>query len=442
MSELVQKAIATLNDTLKVVKTQGERLEAVEKHLKELERKQETEKKPPLAADSKDTAEFLKQGYVGIEKALSTPTEDEVIKRFQEYNDDLLIMSGMLNCHPKVLKYYRKFEEFVGKSELRKALDSATAGEGKEWVPTGFSAELIRIFRLELTVGALFQQFDMPQDPYKFPYYGGGITAYVRSQPTEDEASRIRASTPSTGDIEFSTKEIAARVVWSEILEEDSIVPVLPQLKQDIARALAEAVEDAIINGDDSATHLDSGRTIEADSPWKAWKGLRKLASTFNTTYDVTTGTTSFEATDLMKVRALMKKYGVNPKRLAWIVSPAAYAKMVEFEELRTREKAGDVATMFQGAVDQVWGSPLYISGFVPEDLDANGVYSATGNKTIAICVHYPLFRIGNRRRDRVETDRDIETGQYIVVATRRVHFRMMYPDTSTEPIVAIARNI
>ena len=53
--------------------------------------------------------------------------------------DDLYILSNFLKCDPRSLKLWKTYESDV--SELRKAMDTQTAAEGFEWIPTGFSTE-------------------------------------------------------------------------------------------------------------------------------------------------------------------------------------------------------------------------------------------------------------------------------------------------------------
>ena len=61
----------------------------------------------------------------------------------------------------------------VNLDAIIKAMDSQTAGEGKEWINTGFSPEVIREVTLDRKVTPLFRRFTMPTNPYKYPIVSG-----------------------------------------------------------------------------------------------------------------------------------------------------------------------------------------------------------------------------------------------------------------------------
>ena len=203
--------------------------------------------------------------------------------------DDIYIASKILRRDPRSLKMWNEFASEA--SALRKAMDTATSEEGLEWIPTGFSSELIRKVKLALKVAALSRRIVMPTNPFKLPIDGADAVAYLTAESTSDTATKITASTPGTNNVTFDAVKLACRVLVSTELEEDSVVAILPLLRDKIVQALAEAQENATINGDTDGTHMDSDVTAATDVR-KAWDGYRKLAlgsakldcSTFNIT--------------------------------------------------------------------------------------------------------------------------------------------------------------
>jgi len=233
----------------------------------------------------------------------------ELPPELQQRADDIYLASKLLRRDPRSLKMWSEFSQEA--SALRKAMDTATTEEGLEWIPTGFSSELIQKVKLALKVAALHGRIVMPTNPFKLPIDGADAIAYLFSESTSDTSSKITASTPGTKNVTFDAVKLACRVLVSTELEEDSVVAILPLLRDKIVQALAEAQENATINGDTAATHQDSDVTAATDTR-KAWDGYRKVALA-----GAKVSLSTFNITGLRAVRTAMGKYGVNPNNLA-----------------------------------------------------------------------------------------------------------------------------
>ena len=354
----------------------------------------------------------------------------------QEQADGLYLASKLLRRDPRTLKGWLPFERRV--SGLRKALDTATAGEGAEWVPTGFSQQLVEKVRQRLKVAALHRRISMPTNPFKLPVEGADAVAYLFAESTSDTGTKITASTPGTTNVTFNAVKLAARVLVSAELEEDSVIAVMPYLLDTIVRALADAQEDAAINGDDSGTHQDSDVTASTDAR-KAWKGYRKHALA-GATVDVST----FDVVTLRSIRVAMARYGINPNDLAWIAGFRAFHKLLGLAEVQTVDQYGDQATLLSGELAKFDGIPIIVSEFVREDLNATGVYDGvTTDRSVLPLVYTPAFLYGDRRAVNVRVSHDLymESDQDVAIATQRLDFQPVY-DATTEPIVGLGVNL
>ena len=367
---------------------------------------------------------------------LSISTRDQRVKEMQVAADDLLlthILMKRFNPGYSGIKSLAMFDRFMQvSSDFRKALDTATSGQGSEWVPTQFSAELIDKYRLELKVGNLFQHFTMPTSPFKYPLLTGDVTVYYMPESTADLSEKVRASDVTTSSLTFTAKKLMALVLCSEEINEDAIVAVLPVLKNDLAKALAQAVDDVLINGDDSTTHQDTDvAALSSKDRRKAMKGLRKLCAS-GAKYDITTGTTGFTASDLREVRKLMGKYGVNPADCAILASISAYIQMLNFTETATVDKFGEQATWLKGYLTALDGMPIIVSEYVRQDLNNVGVNGSSGNTyTIVLIVNKNAYLVGDRRTATVKTKEEIETDQQILVISQRLDFQPKYAAAS-----------
>jgi len=356
-------------------------------------------------------------------------SKDPNVVEFQKRADDLFIVSKILGIDPRQSKLYKDLWEPV--SELRKAMTTANTGAGAEWIPTGFSADLIAKVELALKVAALHPRVKMPTDPFKIPALTGFSTAKLGSEATAPTASSL-----ATANIVLDAKKLITYVPLSYELEEDSIIAVLPLIKDDIVKALARAQENAAINGDDSTSHMDNDVT-NAEDVRKAWKGYRKLAIS-SAKIDCAGGVTRDK---LRALRKALGKYGIDQNELAWVVGISVYNQMLSLPEVITVDKYGPNATVLSGELAKFDGIPVIVSEYVREDLNATGVYDGTTtSKTIAILVRQDAFVFGDRRDVLIETFRDIKAQSIDVVASQRVAFSNRLP--ATDPIVGILYDI
>jgi HK97 family phage major capsid protein len=327
---------------------------------------------------------------------------------------------------------------------LRKALDGGTTNEGAEFIPTGFSSQVHKIGRVPRKVAGLFGTIKMPTDPWKWPLEQADATAYLTGESTSDTATKFTASTPGTSNISFVSKKFAARVLWSAELEEDSIVAIAPYISYKVDLAHTDAVEQAIINGDTTATHQDSDTTSASDAR-KAWKGLRKLALQVGSN-GLSLDMSTFSTANMRALRKKMGKYGIMPDRLAIVTSINAYYSMLALTEVLTLQNYGQGATVLTGELGKFDAIPIVVSEFQRQDLNASGVFdNVTTTKTAFQYVNLDQFMLGQRRGPTMTTDNRLylETDQVVTVATQRIIFVDMLGGTSaTNSSVACGFNI
>jgi len=352
-------------------------------------------------------------------------TEKEI--EFQKKADDLYILGSLLNTNARKTGLYNKYAE---DEEFVKAMDST---EMEDWVPTSLSARLQEKIELALKVAALHDRIPMPTQPYDLPYVAGQTTAYIAGEATEEDSPRFKKSSMGSGKVQFNAKKIAVRVLFTEELTEDSLVPILPLLKKDIVKAVARAIEDATVNGDTSGVHQDTD-VVDARDARKAWMGYRKLAQT---TLDFSNTLT---LTQLRTFRGGMGIYGVDVPDLALICSIGGYLKLLEVPEVRTLEKYGPKATVITGELAKIDNIPIIVTEKMRDDLNATGVYELAATQTGLVLIYTPALLYGDRRIITVKTDFDIERDQNIMVCTQRLAFSRVFADT--EKFVAWGYNV
>jgi HK97 family phage major capsid protein len=320
-----------------------------------------------------------------------------------------------------------------------KAITTGGAGSGAELIPSDLSADLQMRLYLESQLAAIMvsQEINMPTDPFKLPLKTTRTPFYVGSEaPGSDPVS----SQPGTGTITLDAKKLIGVADYSYEADEDSIVPILPMLQDDLALGAAQSLEGALINGDDTATHQDSDIHAIANHHAKLFRGLRKYAFAGTLSNDLTTGGVG-SAANIKAMGKAMGKWGVRPSDLVLICGPRGYSDLVGLPETLTAEKVGNpaAARILTGVAPTIFGIPIVVSEECREDLNASGVFDNTlkTNGSILL-VHRPSFYVGVRRGFTVETDEDRKKQTRSVIASFRRDFKPRETPSATMPIVRV----
>lgn len=372
-----------------------------------------------------DTAYLVGTMLAGAAKKKDAPVQNffEIYKQTEVYGD----LKRMLDGNP----------------ELRKALAVATSGSGAEWIPTGFSSQVLLTIELQLRTPQLFTTLNMPTSPWTMPVQTSNATGYFIAESTADEATKIKASTPGTGNATFTARKLAGRVVFSEEINEDSIVNVRGFTNDELAKAISRAWETAVINGDrtgaggSAASHQDNAGTALFTSDQDArlaFDGLRYFALN-QTDTSVKDASNAVPSDALMgATRLLLGKHGVMPSDLVWISSVNSYLQAIfNLSNIQTLDKYGPQATILSGEVLKYQGIPWVVSEYIFSNLNATGVYDgSTTDRSKILCVYRPGFYNGTRGAVTLSAEQDIETDQIKLVAKRRVDFVDPYDATAT----------
>jgi len=365
-----------------------------------------------------DTAADALSGWPPSEEALVQPTDDEGLRSLQKANDELYLLSTLLGRPAMRLKY---FEQLQHQGLLSKALATTVSGAGAEWVPQGFSARLVEAVQAELRLSGLHDHIAMPTKSYQLPVEGADPVPYLTSENTEVSDSDI-----TTANVVLDAVTVAARQLFSAEMGEDSVVPILPRLQVQLARALARGIENAMLNGDTAEMHMDSDVTDTSDVR-KAWIGYRRKALTDDGANAQITGLT---AEGLVGIKKAMGAYAMDPAECVWVVGTSVFNQLLLLRDesenpmVSTVDKYGPQATVVTGELGRLFGIPIVVSPLVREDLNGSGVYDGiTKTQTVLFLVNRRAWVLGDRRRITLETDKNIASQQLQLVATWRGDF-------------------
>jgi hypothetical protein len=358
------------------------------------------------------------------------------------------------------------WDEFIALSrEFRAAMDTATAGEGLEWVPTGVNLTLIPDVRPEHMSRAQFQTYNMSRSPQIFPVQGAAFRAYLLAENTANHASAtvIGQRESVTASTTFTAKKFGALTDYSRELLQDSIVAIATAVRVDHAYAHGETDESIIWNaqlgtngmGGSAATSssFDTGVTFGATAgsvdDRAAWDGIRLLYSNGSCTTpgDAGAGLIADLFTDQF---GQMGRFGVDPSRRFIGTSFLGFAKALVMKDSAnqnvtlTREKAGDASTFASGILAQIFGSNLVPSTQYPQAMNASGVVDGSGVKTAFHIVNRDRFGVGEVQAVEISASDQVafDTDQVVVKSIARKHFKAYVAPSSTETSIGAILNV
>ena len=157
-----------------------------------------------------------------------------------------------------------RYPEFV--DAINKSIDTATSGEGSQWAPTLYSTDMQESVYDLTTVAAQFPRIRSPKQSWVLPFSPTGGTVYAAGESTTVDPANFTETTPVSASQTITAKKLMCRVPWSDEFDEESIVAAAPMFQAHTARLLAEAIDSAIMNGDTTATHMDTGKSFTSSS--------------------------------------------------------------------------------------------------------------------------------------------------------------------------------
>ena len=305
----------------------------------------------------------------------------------------------------------------------RAAMDSTTAGSGNELMATLEARELWQDVNLQTLVAPIIPTFPMPSNPFEVPRQLGDVNFFPG---TENTAATDTAL--ATGRTTLTAHELVGQVPYSFTLEEDGVIAMLPEIRAGLARNVAEALDDIILNADRStANNINAdGAAISANSAGKAhwllgYDGILHLPLVDNTA-QANNHNAAVSDDMFNELRAKLGKYGARPSQLAWIMDVNTFIRVQSISQFRTMDKLGPNATLLTGMLGAVEGIPIIVSEQMSL-ADADGKVTdgaSTNTKGRLLLVNRTQWAQGFRRQLMIDVDRDTQKRQTVVTVSFR----------------------
>jgi len=263
--------------------------------------------------------------------------------------------------------------------------------------------------RRKLVVAPMFRQIAMKTNVMSIPVnpeVGSASWVTTFSGGTSlDTGSGGSAVAHKLNEVTLNAYKVATKEYVGYEEEEDSLLVLMPMIREAMVRRCAKAIDGALLTGDASAVPI-SGLSNRAGSSGTNPALLQTVANGAVT------------IAKLRGLRAQLGNYGIDPADVAYIVNNDTYYELMEDTTFMTMEKVGPLATVITGQVGMIAGSPVIATGELAAR--ATGAITALTN-IAAFAVYVPNFLVGAQRGLRVDTQELAAEQARVLVASMRV---------------------
>ena len=320
---------------------------------------------------------------------------------------------------------------------------SDIAGQGLEWTETVLGTVLWEKVRDQQIMdqlirrGLFIAEVGQGQSGISIPTEEADPVAYTRSQSNDINsvgAPEITANIKaiSTGAKTITPGEVAVAVAITKVLDEDSIIPMLPQVIRQLTIKANETITQLLINGDTVTTATTNINLIDGtpgtglSKPYYlASDGIRKYAVVTDTTY-ARNASNTFSIQDFIATRKLMPS-AVRTRfaNMFYLLDADTAEAAVVLPEVQSPLLAGTYATLVNGVLTGAYGVDVLATGFYPLTNTAGKVSATPGNNlygNIAL-IYAPYIAMAWKRQVSTETQYEMFSGTTGVLTSFRLGF-------------------
>jgi HK97 family phage prohead protease/HK97 family phage major capsid protein len=314
---------------------------------------------------------------------------------YQE-KEKAILLGKMANKNFVDTKYGKELIEKYGAHVAAGAVTSPQSVWELE-VSTNMEAEM----RRRLVVAPLLRQIQMQTNVMMIPVnQEAGFATWMANSAFGTTTSAGSTQTHQLKEITLSAYKVATNEYLAYEEEEDSILAIMPIVRDAMIRRIAKAVDKAFLRGAGAAADPVKGLVV----------------------YDTTSAVnvTSTSVATVSTLRALRKDlgaWGLDPAEMFYIVSTDVYYDLLDDTTFQTMDKVGTLATILTGQIGMANGSPVLVSDAF--DGKVSGTVTAATN-IAALAVAPANFLVGNQRGMRFDTQELVETQRRVLVSSLR----------------------
>ena len=339
---------------------------------------------------------------------------------------DLAIMRSLLTAQQARPQDYDSRALQAWERSVQRAMDSTTAGAGDELVGREEARQLWADVNVETAVASLFETVTMPSNPFDIPLQLGDVNWYPGTANVAVSSTNL-----STAKQTLTAYELVGMVPWAYELDEDAVIAMMAEVRATLLRNSAQVLDDIVLNADTSLTGNinHDGTALTATTAGHAhylvgFDGLVHLPLVDNTAMR-NDHNAAVSADMFNELRRKLGKYGLRPSELAFVTDVNTFIAVQSITEFQTVDKLGPNATLLTGQLGSVEGVPVVVSEQMAL-ADADGKVTAAGNVASTgrlLLVNRTQWRKGFKRELLIETERDVQRRQNVMVVSMRVAF-------------------
>ena len=243
-----------------------------------------------------------------------------------------------------------------------------------------------------------------------------GVATWMANTAFGTTASAGNTSTHALKEITLNAYKVATNEYVAYEEEEDSLLAIMPVIRDAMVRRVARAVDRAMLRGEGTGS-----------DPVKGLAGYDAVSAV---TLDIS-DSDKMTVAKLQAMRRDLGAWGLDPSELVYIVSTEGYYDLLEDTNFLTVDKVGTIATLLTGQIGAIGNTPVIVS--------AEFADKAAGSVG-AICFAPGNFLVGNQRGLRVDTQDLVETQRRVMVASLRTG--MTQVTTNLGPAVSALRYV
>lgn len=343
----------------------------------------------------------------------------------------------------KAMKAYdggklRLDKEVVRKVALKVEFNNTgTANDGGNWVPDLWSSILWMRVRIDNNVAKNIEVFQMPSPTFEYPIESTDPIVYSVGE-SDTDAEQTLATNVFTrsklvaSKLQFVAKKTGLQVGFSTEIEEDAIIPFIPQLRAQAVRAFANSIDNNILNSDSTTgtgnINYKGANTSAASTSnflFGGGNGMRYNALVANTGVQINQqgGNPTLQALRALRFKLITtsQAYGIDPAEILYFVEPQTYGKMLSIDEINVFMNNGRGATVNDGRFGEIDGSPIYPSAELALS-DSTGYALSTGAGTLGsiIAAARNAWKVGYVRQVMTDVSYIPWNDSYILTMTAR----------------------
>ncbi len=255
--------------------------------------------------------------------------------------------------------------------------------------------------RRRLVVAPIMRQVQMQTNVMTMPLNPeAGYGTWVTNAQFGTTNSSGATATHQLKEITLNAYKLATREYMNYEEEEDSLIVLMPIVRDAMIRRVAKSVDKAFLVGAGTG-----GDPVKGLAAWDAVSAVTSAVANKAT------------VANMVALRRDLGAWGLNPAEVTYIVSTDVYYDLLEDDNFRSMDKVDSAATLITGQIGSIANSPVLVSAELPSK--ASGTASALTNVG-AIAVNTGNFVVGNQRGLRMDTQDLVETQQRVLVASLR----------------------